>query len=142
MGKKRFQRHFRKIRGVESKGHPGYLFDETKNDYYYVGITEELSTKGIMNVPLEMNPDRFGKYKDKKAHIKPYASQENKREFGPRLKDWEFIGKDNSKVQKVIDDFYKGKVIDDYRPNKLKINKSNYVSKKSKKYKKKKGTSG
>lgn len=103
MGKKRFQRHFRRVRTPEYQGHIGYAFEKKDKNFRVVGLTSDTSYKGIYTLPLEKNPNP-NPGKKKKSYLKPYIDV-----VGPKGKiepTWSFSEKDLVTVEKVIQNNY------------------------------------
>lgn len=98
MGKKRFQRHFRKGHDKNIQGHPVYAFSEEKDKYNVVVITHGRKTRNIKNISLKENPNPSDK--EKKSYLYPYVQKTNKK--GKVLTGWKFNNSDQLVVEDLI----------------------------------------
>ena len=100
MGRKSFQRHFRKFHSKETTGHPSYVYDEQGKVYKVIGLTTSSKTNDILNIKLDKNPEpnNFDV-----AYIQPYSKTIAKGTKNKKLKGWKFSNSDKKKVQTIID---------------------------------------
>ena len=97
MGKKQNRNEFRKKNSKEGRGHPTYIYAREGDEYHYIGLTHAEITKGVKNIPLEVNPNP----KDtRKAFFRPRSEKGNWASFGKKLQGWSFSERDKVTIRK------------------------------------------
>lgn len=96
---KRFQSSFRKFHNGKTTGHPSYVFGEKGKEYQTIGITTKEKTNGVLNIPLEKNPEPNNV---KKAFLRPQPINLKKGTDNDVLKGWKFLEKDKQTVKVLI----------------------------------------
>lgn len=98
--KKEKKSEFRTCFSRKAKGHPTYIYAKVGDKYEYIGLTHSPITRGMKNIPLDVNPNPN---ESEQAYIKPNVESEKVKFFEKKPKSsWKFSRKDKKKVRKII----------------------------------------
>ena len=87
---------FRKSNKIH--GHPAYIYKREGDTYKFIGITHSPITKGVRNIPLDINPNPND---SRKSYARPRSDSDNKKNFSKKLSGWKLDIKDRNKINKI-----------------------------------------